>query len=571
MKIKKYKFIAGSLLMIAAILLPTSCHDIEYPERNSNCEISQIYMNVRIPQIDPAKIVYQAIYGVIDNSTGMITFDVPYNLSNSLDDVTDLSAVHIIASAPVGSTITPGLGGSRDMTSPLDIKITAADGTEKPYTLSASLTKSTEKSILSFEFTIGEHVFTGIPNEETHEVSYMVSTPEMEELIAANKVIPDIELSPRATIISPDMTVPQDFSKDLVVTVQAQDGTTQEWKIIQAEPQLLDYGFGYTRRNWIFSAEEMGFGNSLDYRGMTVTSNYVVVSARDFGCLLFDKDTGIAKGKVAMPADLDASNKAASMYAVTDAAGKLSAGSFTSWTTGSKFVLYYWKDGENQPPVRIIEKAGLGDAGRKYAVAGDLSGNAFVYVTKGKGNAVYKFTIENGVCVKDETITVTQPNSAFTYLCAPVPLSNSATSQFVLVDQQATGFGAVSLHNADGKMVASMTDGAKCMSAGVTADGKCFSFNNATYLMYIDQNSTGTSGRIRIYDITNLDNFTMAANHPSFSTFLVFESDLMKSTGNGNGTGAVAFDMAPDGSKMYVYMMLTNGGVMKYELTKISI
>lgn len=571
MKNKISKFITGSFLLSIMMLLPTSCQDVEYPEHSAKCELAQIYMNVKVPQIDPAKVVYQAIYGTIDNTAGTVVFDVPYNLSTSLDDVTDLSAVYLVGSAPIGSTITPGLGGLRDMTSPLEMKITAADGTEKPYTLTAALKKSTEKSVLSFEFTIGENTFSGIPNEETHEISYMVSTPELQELIATNKAIPTFELSPRAKIVSPDMSVPQDFSKDITIKVQAQDGSTQDWVIIQTEPQILDYGFGYTRKRWSFSAEEMGFGNSLDYRGMTVTSNYVVVSARDFGCLLFDKETGVAKGKAVRPADLNDSNKASSMYAVADESGKLAAGSFSSWTTGAKFVLYYWKDGEDKAPVRLIEKAGLGDAGRKISVIGDLGGNAFVYVTKGKGNAVYKFTIENGVYTKDETITIAEPNSAFTYLCTPIPLEKSATSQFILVDQQATGFGSVSLHNANGKLVAAMTDGAKCMSGGVTADGKCFTFNNATYLMYIDQNAVATSGRIRIYDITKLDNFTMAATHPSFSTFLVFESDLMSSTSNGNGTGAVAFDVSADGSKAYVYMMLTNGGVMKYELTKIAI
>lgn len=563
------KYILGSMLLSFVSLLP-SCKDVEYPERSNKCEMGQIYLNVKVPQIDPAKTVYQAVYGTVSTTDNKIYFDVPYTLSESLDDVTDLSEVFVIASVPVSSTITPGLGGLKDLTAPMDIKITAADGTVKDYTLEARLKKSSEKSILSFDFEIEGNTFSGIPNEATHTVSYMVSTPDLQDLIAANKAVPNFELSSRATISSPDITQPMDFSEDVVVTVEAQDGTTQEWTIVQTEPQMLEYGFGYTRKRWSLSAEEMGFGNSLDYRGMTVTSNYVVVSARNFGCLLFDKETGAARGTAALPTDLNDSNKAASMYVATDEVGKLAAGSFTSWTTGSKFVLYYWKNGEDAAPVRVIEKAGLGDAGRKFAVVGDLGGNAFVYVTKGKGNAVYKFTIENGICTKDETITITEPNATFTYLCTPVPLSNTATSQFILVDQQATGLGSVSLHNADGKMVAAMSDGAKCMSGGVTADGKCFTFNNATYLMYIDQNSGATSGRIRIYDITSLDNFTMAATNPLFSTFKIFESDLMASTTNGNGTGAVAYDLDTDGSKAYVYMMFTNGGVMKYELTKIA-
>lgn len=564
------KYITGCLLALIAIVF-ASCEEVEYPQRSEKNTVGQIYINVKVPQIDPAKIVYKAVYGVIDEANGKIVFDVPYNLSEVVDDVTDISQVYIIASVPVSSIITPGLGGLIDMTNPMPITVTAANGAKKDYVLEAKLKKSDAKSITSFKFSINEYAFTGISNEDTHKVTYMVANPDIKEVIAANKAIPEFIVSPRAKIISPDITQPMDFSQDVMVQVEAQDGSIQEWTIVQSDPKLLPYGFGYTRKKWSLSADEMGFGGSLDYRGMTATANYVIVSARDFGCLMFDKETGASKGKVALPADLDASNKAASMYVTTDAAGKLAACSFTSWTTASKFVVYYWKNGETSAPVRLFEEVGLGDCGRKFSVAGDLSGNAFIYATKGKGNSVYRFTIEGGVYKGFKTITVTEPNATFTYLCAPIPLDNTEDSQFILVDQVATGMGSVSIHNANGSMIAQMTNGAKCMGDGVTADGKCFTFNNARYMLYVDQNATATKGAMRIYDITNIADFGMAATHPNFTKFFVFKSEFMNSTTNGNGTGAVAYDLSPDGETVDVYLMLTNGGVMRYELTKIAI
>ena len=573
MKTLLNKILSGSVLLLMMAILP-SCHDVEYPEHSNLSALGSIKISVKVPQIDPATVVYKDIDGVIDDASHTVTFDVPYNMSTVIDDVTDLSQTFLVASAPVGSVINPGLGGLKDMTNPMDIVVTAADGTKTPYTMTANLKKSSAASITAFSFKIGENTFTGIPVESTHTVTYLVATPDLTDLIAANKAVGTFEVSPRATIISPDITQPIDFSKDVAVKVQAQDGTIQEWKIVQAAPEILDYGFGYTKKKWQLTADEMGFGSSLDFRSIAVTKNYLVVQDRYMEHRLYNKDTGAFVGKTPMPSDLNDSNKAAGMYIVADAAGHLVAGSFSSWTTGSKFAVYCYANGEQSHPVRILDVAGLGDCGRKFAVTGDLtSGTAFLYATIGKGNAVYRFEFKDGKLVEQKKITITSPNSAFTYTCTPVPIENSALSKFILIDQQATGLGCVSLHDADGGMISKMTDGAKCMSGGLTADGKCFTFNNATYLMYIDQSGDNVKGRIRIYDITKLDNFAMGASDPRFlSEFLKFSSpDIVTSVGNGNGTGEVAYDLSADGETMNVYLMLTGGGVMKYELTKIKL
>ncbi|MBQ0068205.1 MAG: DUF5018 domain-containing protein [Bacteroidales bacterium] len=567
-KINIFNSIAG---ILAITLATTACADIEYPEHSKASALQQIYMSVSVPQVDKSKVVYESVYGVIDENNHKVTFEVPYNMSEVLDDVTDLTHTFLVASVPVSSVITPGLGGVHDMTNPLNITVTAADGSKSYYTLEAKLKKSDKASITSFSFTIGDNVFTGVPDEATHKVTYFVATPELADLIAKNPVIPNIEVSPRATILN-DLSQPIDFSKDVVIKVQAQDGTVVDWTIAQSEPQILDYGFGYTRKKYVLSSDALGITGDLNIRSMTVTNNYLVMHDRYFKFKLYDKETGNYVGEAGYPADLSDTNKANSMYIDKDAAGKLVAGSFTSWTTGSNFVLYYYHDGETVAPKRILQVAGLGDCGRKFTVCGNLtSGTAFVYATKGKGNLVYRFRFIDGEYKDMATITIKEPNAAFTYMCTPIALSNTADSEFILVDQQATGVGSVSKHKADGTMVAQMADDAKCQSGGITADGKVFTFNGATYLMYIDANSNSTLGCLRIYDITSADNFSMGASHPNFGKFLVFKSDDMSSTTNGNGTAAVAYDIAPDGQTCDVYMMLTSGGVMKYQLTKIAL
>lgn len=567
------KIFAGSLMVLLATILP-SCHDVEYPEHSKESALNSIQISVKVPQLDEAKVVYKNIDGVIDEAAHTVTFNVPYNMSDVLDDVTDLSKTYLLASIPTGAIITPGLGNLRDMTQPLDITITAADGSRSQYTLIANLKKSDVAEITEFSFQIGENVFNGICTPENKTVTYLVPTPDLIDIIAATPTVGKFEVSPRAKIVSPDITKPLDFSKDVKIQIQAQDESIQEWTIVQAAPVILDYGFGYTRKKWQLSADEVKIGSSLDFRGMTVTSNYLVLQDRYMEHLLFDKETGAFVGKTPKPSDLNDSNKAAGMYVASDEAGKLVAGSFGGWTTGSNFVVYYYKDGETADPKRILQVSGLGDCGRKFAVAGNLSsGTAFIYASKGKGSVVYRFRFVDGE-YKDKTdIAVTSPNAAFTYMCTPVPLGKTATSQFILVDQVANGLGSVSLHAADGGMISQMTDNAKCMGGGITGDGKCFTFNNATYLMYSDQSGDNLKARLRIYDITKLDNFSMTEGDPRFqSEFLKFTSpDLIVSASNGNGTGEVAYDLSADGESMFVYQMLTAGGVAKYELTKIKI
>lgn len=565
-----HKILYNGMLLSATVAAMSSCHEIEYPEHSAECQMNSIYMNVRVPDIDPAKVSYKAVDGVIDDASGTITFDVPYNISEVLDDVTDLSKVFLIASAPVGASITPPLGGLRDMTTDLPVTVTAASGDTKDYVISARLKKSSANSIVSFKFSIGDNTFEGIPDDNSRKVTYMVATPDLREIIAANPAVAEVKVSNRAEIISPDFSKPVDFSQDVKVVVEAQDGSRAEWTIVQSEPVILDYGFGYTRMKWSITSDQMGISGSGDYRSVTVTSNYFVVQGRYQDHLLFDKETGAKVGTVKIPSDYDA-DKCASMYATVDAAGKLCAGSFPSWSTGSNFNLVYWKDGETEEPVRLIKKAGLGDCGRKLAVIGDLSANAVVYVTSGKGNSVFKFYIEGGVWNQEKDEKVTIADRTFTYLCTPCPLGTSADSDFILVDQVATGLGLVTLHKADGTLKATMADGAMCANGNVTGDGKVFTFNNATYLMYSELANSSTKARIRIYDITNIDNFTMASTNPLFGSFLVFQSDWISSTSNGNGTGSVAVEVAPDGETANVYQMLTSGDAVKYELTKIGL
>lgn len=538
---------AKVLLCLFATVL-TGCEDVQYPAHNEKNTVEGIYL--KIPGKDGK------FPGVIDDAKGVIKFNVDYNYPILNDGVTDLSQMLIVASLPLSATVTPGLGGLHDFTQPISIRVKAGDGSQKDYSLEAQLVKSAVKNIERFSFSFEGKLIEGLVSAEKQEVSFLVM-PDVAERLKGQMIVPSIEISPRATI-SPEVTEARDFSQNVVYTITAQDGTTADWTIKMREPSFLDYGIGYCRKVWEKSGVDMNIVSNLEFRSMAVVKEGIVVSHRYGDFRLFDKNDGSALGGINMTGV-----SGNLFYAAADADGKLVASIFQGG-------IYYWKDGVQNPAVKIVTASALGDMGRKIAVKGSLSSNGVVYSTTGKGNSVFKFHIVNGVWQSSMDQKFPIANLAFTYHCTPAPLSADNNSQFFLIDQSTPG--AVNLCSADGTVAGTMST---TSYRNVTGDGKVFEFNNAQFLMFIDMvpDNTGyiNKGRIKVFDVTKLSNISMAAGSDGYDKFNVFTSEDMDCAGNGNGTGAVAYELSEDGKVMNVYLHLTKGGVAKYELTTIDL
>ncbi len=93
-------------------------------------------------------------------------------------------------------------------------------------------------------------------------------------------------------------------------------------------------------------------------------------------------------------------------------------------------------------------------------------------------------------------------------------------------------------------------------------------FNNANYLAVV--RSSGTTARVHLsmFDVTNPSRITTPTGDPGYSSFQVYTSEAMTGTTNTNGTGDLAYGYSPDGERMQVYMLLTNGGIMAHEFTR---
>ena len=567
---KIFKLLAA---IAAPALLLASCAEVEYPEKSGECTINSITLKVRVPQLDES-IVYMDVPGQIDQENLTVHFVVPYNPSAVIDEPADITKVFLVASLPVSAVLTPGLGGLIDMSSPLDVTVTAANGDSRKYTLTAEVRKSSAKEITSFKFTAGDETFEGLMKEEEgRSYVYFMAGETSFEMLKTTPAVPELTVSPRAEILT-DISQPMDFSVDQTITVKAQDGSTKDWTVHRLEPAPLDYGFGYTKKMWMKNSDELGVTADLNLRGMTVTKNYVVISDRTLAHKLYSKEDGSYVGTATPPSEAGQQ----CMYVGKDAEGNLVTVTASVWT-GQELRVFYWPNGETQEPVKLAVAAGCGDAARKFQVVGSLkSGVAYIYATRAKSTTVYRMKFVDGVYQESEFKTIVLPApdetaATYTYMPAITAIDATDDSDFIIVDQmsfEGEAAGYVTLFDKDGNAKLSMADGVRAGNGGISADGKVFTFNGAKYFMW-NCMFGNVNAHIRIVDITDISKFNTPSTAEDFASFFVFQSETVTSSSNGNGTGACDFDLAEDGSVCDVYIWLTSGDMLKTRLTKISL
>ena len=175
-----------------------------------------------------------------------------------------------------------------------------------------------------------------------------------------------------------------------------------------------------------------------------------------------------------------------------------------------------------------------------------------------------------------KTIVLPAPNettATYTYMPAVTAIDATDDSDFIIVDQmsfEGEAAGYVTLVDKNGNAKLSMADGVRAGNGGISADGKCFTFNGAKYFMW-NVMFGNVNGHLRIADVTDPGKFNTPATSEDIDSFLVFQSESVTSSSNGNGTGACDYDIAEDGSVCDVYIWLTSGDLLKTRLTKISL
>ncbi|WKK80471.2 DUF5018 domain-containing protein [Marivirga arenosa] len=155
------------------------------------------------------------VSGVINEEAFSISLDVP-----SGTDITDLSPEISISDK---ATVVPASGTAQDFTSPVVYTVTAENGTVAEYTVTVNVLENTEAIIDTFIFKGFETELAATIDEENKTITALI--PRKYDL---TKLIPTIEISEFATV-TPASETEIDFSKDVIFTVVAEDGTEVEY------------------------------------------------------------------------------------------------------------------------------------------------------------------------------------------------------------------------------------------------------------------------------------------------------------------------------------------------------
>jgi hypothetical protein len=531
------------IALAASLVILSGCEDPVYPEASEDNRISDI--NVLIPGTD-AKIspLEEAPFG------DTIHFHVPYHYPVENDEVTDIAQLKLQASIPDGAEINPSLG-FMDLSEPLEIEVEAANGDVKSHVIDARLKKSAQKEVLSFS--IPQYDINGIVSDSV--ISFVV--PYGFDMSQLENVTPSIEVSPRASI-SPDTSEPQDFTQPVQYTVTAYDGSQQVYTVVQTEPEELDYGIGYTRKVWSKSASDLNFSDHIE-SGMAVAGNHLLVTDKTEPIKYYDKES------VELQGTLDMTGFDGMCFQVaSDDQGNIVASNYAGIYGASTFAVYKWSDVNAQPEVilthsDIPDDAGLG---RKIAVKGDVNGDAVITATMSATNQVYSWYIENGqVTAGSPHVYNYSEMDSWSYLCKAEPTGIQPDDHFFLIEPMTPEVAWV-----DGNNIVKMNTN---NFSWLAADGTYFEFNGAEYLAVVDM-ADNYDTQFKVFDVSDQSKFSMSSEESGYSEFNVFNSDKMPvGTDNLNATSDIVAEQTSDGKSVYMYMLVTNGGIAKYELTNM--
>lgn len=495
---------------------------------------------------------YHAVFNAAKD-TAFIT--MPYYTVMNPDSIADLRRIILHASIPFDAKINPPLGQQMDLTNPLKLTITSGTGATS--------------NIVVVVKRVGDYSITRmrivLPTNDT--IEGIVNRDSVFFLVVPGINVSNVQLL--YTINNHSVgSVPSgsniNLSQVYPFYVTGADSVRVKYNLKVVEPRRLDYGFGIYRKLFYTPISAVG-GNAANSNetSIAISGNYLLVLSNYVNSKIrvYDRLTMQYVSEIAVPTGLG-SNRAFNLAA--DSAGHFLVSWFTP--TGSTFYVYKYQSVTDANPVRILTFPYVGAAGtsigRRIRIFGDLNQSASFMTPVAAGSSVLRWNMSGGT-VSNTTPDILQYQS----LTMPTGAANWGIAADALPTTTTTG-GNYFLHYMGELAYVNGASNAKIAAYPKTPDVTTqfplaqFKFNNATYL--VSEHMLGaafTSAYFRVYDITNPAQFGNASA-------LVMTSEASPTgASNANGTGDVCVAVSADRTKAHVYMMLTNGGIMCYELT----
>lgn len=502
-------------------------------------------------------------------SNDTIYFDIPYFYPVDSDNATDIKKIIVRSTIPTDASMSPALGTSMDLTNPVGLQITAGNGSVSKYVLVAKRVAdlNLRKATVTYTENGAAQTLDAIINNTTREaIFYVIPGTDVSSVKLTT------ELNPHSTpSIANGTTI--NLNQNIQFTVKGIDNSTQTYTLKAVEPVKLAYGVGISRLMWKKSSTELtGFTTNDNNRSMAVSGDYLILalSTTPSTYKIYNRKTGAYVQDMAAPP-----GSLRSFAIANDSAGHIL---ISSWAPkNSVFYVYKYNDPFDASPVKLIEWtnnnptgiAGDGGVGRRINVYGDVNKNASIAATAGVSNITYSWRVANGTLVSNTPASLAYASitGTWSFYVEAQPVSVAANGDY-FINYPAE----IALVNGatNGRTTAFTTETSVVGTSHMSMD--YFNFNNANYLAILTfKNGGSVKAGMSLFDVTNTSNISLTSTSAGFSSFRVFasqEADDLTATANGNGAADVASCYSADRERVYVYILLTNGGVAAYEFTK---
>lgn len=491
-----------------------------------------------------------------------LTVEIPWYFPDGSYTQTKLDSLFLTATLPNSAYMNPAFG-LVNLTSPKVFTLTAQNGKQHKYTITAVRKKSNKTDIKSFKLN-GVNINGIIVN---NKVIIPYTTEDISNQTAT------VELAYYAKI-SPDPAVARDYTNPVNFTVTADDGTTAVYTVQVGTPVKVPKGFASVKKLWSKSAGDL---NCVDYQNISIAVSggyYVLPFSNEWAGGSSAKYYSCKTGNYAGDLNVTGVN---GLYSVAnDSKGNIVG--INNLYAGENVCLFKWSSVTATPQLLAKSTDWTPVAstfyGRKLSVFGDLNGDAVIMSTTdgtnaGGANRILKWTIKNGAIVSQNPEVITYPK-VWGWVAKAVPTGSQATDNYFLCSNLPIYMDYV--NGTTNSVMYSFSPNYLPVLRDATPALTYFEFNNAKYTAVID--ASAYSSAMHIFNVTDPTKITTSAGSgDSYNAFHVFngESDYIACPSpNWNITGDVAIGpVSKDGFTMTVYFLATNGGVTAYELSCI--
>jgi len=196
--------------------------------------------------------------------------DVPYDFNQSFP-----TQVTLTFDISEKASANPASGASVNSNFPVNIVVTAEDGSTETYTVAKTVGPNNEAAFTSFKLTVGAVEYVGVIDAANRKVTFAGKVPYPSRNALATAV-PSFEVSAGASAF-PASGTPANFLEARSFAVQAQDGSTQIWTVEIAFAAPLSFSeIGDLTGLWEFKdaadLQKATVGNDLEFRRRHVGS-----------------------------------------------------------------------------------------------------------------------------------------------------------------------------------------------------------------------------------------------------------------------------------------------------------